>query len=219
MKDRITLILGIIILTLLVINSCSPTTRVTGTWENPEIDRSDFTNVLVAAMTENVNVRQQVEDVVAQQLEKQGIHTSKSMDIFPPDIHENLMEKDDLLETIRNNGHDAVLTITLIDEQTETRYEPGNVSYSPTHRFGYYRSFWGYYSHWHPRVYEPGYYTEDKIYFLETNLYDLESENLVWSAQSETVNPQSLQTFSEQFASSIIEELSDTGVLTADNRE
>lgn len=219
MKSRKTNISGIIILMMLVFVACSPTTRVTGTWENPAIEQSDYNSILVAAMTENVSVRQQVEDVVAQQLQQKGINTSKSMDIFPPDIHESLMEKDELLETIRGNGHDAVLTIALIDEQTDTRYVPGNIAYAPTNRFGYYRSFWGYYSHWHPRVYEPGYYTEDKIYFLETNLYDIESEQLVWSAQSETVNPQSLQIFSEQFATSVVEELSGTGVLTVDSRE
>jgi hypothetical protein len=38
-------------------------------------------------------------------------------------------------------------------------------------------------------------------------LYDAETEDLIWSAQSETYNPVNLETFSENFAEEIVEEL------------
>lgn len=81
-------------------------------------------------------------------------------------------------------------------------------------RFPFYNTFWGYFNYWGPIIYDPGYYTQDKIYYLETNLYDADTENLVWSAQSETVNPRNLQTFSEEFAEVTAEEMAENNLLS-----
>ena len=54
-----------------------------------------------------------------------------------------------------------------------------------------YRGFYDYYAYVGGYVYEPGYYTKHKRVKLETNLYDAKTEQLVWSMQSETMNPNS----------------------------
>ena len=99
------------------------------------------------------------------------------------------------------------MTFTLIKQQEETKYIPGNTAYAPMGRYGHYGSFGGYYGYYGSRMYDPGYYTQDEVFFIETNLYDVESEKLVWSVQSKTYNPSGIQQFSEDFTRSITRQL------------
>ena len=200
-------LLSIFILTLAGIYSCSPGTRITGSWVNDDVRRS-YNNILVSVMTEKVGVKQTVEDIMAAELRERGVNAAKSITMFPPKFSESQMnDREAMLEAIRDNGHDAILTIALIDEETETRYDPGTATYAPLSTYHYYSSFWGYYTHWYPMVSTPGYYTQDRIYFVEINLYDARTEELVWSAQTETINPNSLERAAEKFAEVTVQEM------------
>lgn len=56
--------------------------------------------------------------------------------------------------------------------------------------------------------------TTDKNYYLEANLYDAATEELVWSSQSETTNPSSLETFSKTFAQAIVQQMRKDGFIS-----
>lgn len=199
--------------------SCRPSTEITGSWKNPNqramAATEEIQSILVTALTERTNARQKVEDDVAAALQSQGFKTVKSIDVLPPTFtNGKTPDKNELLARIKETNADAILTIALIDEETETRYTPGNVAYAPIPRFGYYGTFWGYYHTWSPTLYSPGYYNENKVYFIETNLYDAETEELLWSAQSETYNPGSLPNFSREFSRMVVTAMKDEGLLT-----
>lgn len=201
-------------LSLLIMAGCRPATEITATWTNPEIQDPIYNNVLVVSMTDRISIKQTVESALANELRDQGVNASTSMEEFPPRFQEGpIKDKNTLMDIVRENRHDAILTVAVVDEETETRYVPGTGAWGPTWApmgpFGYYGNFWGYYNYWNPFMYQPGYYEEDKIYFIETNLYDATTESLVWSAQSETMSPGDLATFSQQFADVIVDELTD----------
>ena len=86
--------------------------------------------------------------------------------------------------------------------------------YSPMGYGGYYGRFYGYYSYYNPVMYDPGYYATDKNYYIEMNLYDAQTEALVWSAQSETTNPSSIESFSKTFAQSVEYQLVKDGIIS-----
>lgn len=179
---------------------------------NPDVQR-EYDNILVSAMTEKVTVKQIVEDLMAGELKARGVDVTKSITLFPPKFSEEQMnDKDAMLNSIRGNGHDAILTVALVDEETESRYVPGTTTYAPLTTFNYYSSFWGYYTHRYPMVSGAGYYAQEKVYFVEVNLYDARSEELVWSAQTETVNPSSLERSAEKFAEVTVQEMSQRGL-------
>ncbi|MDX1373251.1 MAG: hypothetical protein R3321_12310 [Nitrososphaeraceae archaeon] len=121
--------------------------------------------------------------------------------------------KEELLDAIQKNKFDGVITINLIDKESETQYVPGQAVYTPTRTYSYYGSYWGYYNYWYPQVYRTGYIDVEKNYFLETNLFDAETEKLSWSAQSKTVDPVSLESFSEGFAQKIAADLKEDKLL------
>lgn len=190
------------------IMGCASATRVTDTWQNPDFPSPEYNRVFVAALIGDISARQTIEDEMAIRLENQGIQVIKSTEAFPPDFTEDpLDDKEAILNKVREENSDAILTVSVIDEETDTRYVAGDVTYNPTLRFGFYGDFWGYFSHYYPQLYDPGYYAKDKIYFLETNLYDADSEKLVWSAQSRSYNPEDVEMFSAEVAQTTMKEL------------
>ncbi|MBS7564414.1 hypothetical protein KHS38_08340 [Mucilaginibacter sp. Bleaf8] len=84
-------------------------------------------------------------------------------------------------------------------------------------RYGYYNRFWTYYNNWYPYLYAPGYYDQQQVYYLETNLYDARTEELIWAAQSETYDPSSIDNFLKGYVKSIHERMVKDGLI-ADNR-
>lgn len=199
--------------------TCRPSTEITGSWKNPNqravSATENISTILVTALTERTNARQTVENDLAAALEAQGFKTVKSMDVLPPTFTNGQSpDKKELLSRIKETDADAILTIALIDKDTETRYNAGTMDYAPVPRFGYYGTFWGYYNTWSPTLYSPGYYNENKVYFIETNLYDAESEELLWSAQSQTYNPSSLVEFSRDFSRMLVSTMKEEGLLT-----
>ncbi len=190
----------LVALLLIILAACSPSTQITGTWKSPEASKT-YENIVVAALTNNVLARQEVENDLQTQLQMRGIKASKSIDIFPPSrASKNGPDVNLLIERIRERGNDAILTVALVDQKTESRYIPGTYRYEPMTRYVWYGRFRGYYTYWFPILYEPGYYTEDKIYYLETNLYDVGTENLMWSAQTKSYSPSNLRKAAEKFA-------------------
>jgi hypothetical protein len=89
-------------------------------------------------------------------------------------------------------------------------YNPGTV-YAPVN-YGYYGSFYGYYNYYYPVVYSPGYYSVDKTFYLECNLYDLAADKLLWSIQSEARNPKDLHSWFKAYANMLISHLKQKGL-------
>jgi hypothetical protein len=196
---------------------CAPSTEIIGSWKNTQANPENLNSILVTALTSNTQARQTVENDLTRALQLNGYQAIKSMEVLPPTFTAGKEpDKEVLLDKIDGTGVDAILTVALLNKETENRYVPGNYGYEPIPRFGYYGRFWGYYNTWYPTLYSPGYYTEDEIYFLETNLYNAETEELLWSAQSETYNPGNLSGFSKDFASVVITKMEEDGVIKND---
>jgi hypothetical protein len=78
--------------------------------------------------------------------------------------------------------------------------------------YGYYGSYYGYYNYYYPIVYSPSYYSVDKTFYFETNAYDLASDKLIWSVQSEAKNPSGLEEGFKEYAAMLIKYLEGKGL-------
>ncbi|GKS69445.1 hypothetical protein W03_14490 [Nitrosomonas sp. PY1] len=185
-----------------------------GSWTNPEKKRGEYHDIVIFGISENIISRKAFENHIQNALIQDGIKASNSSVVIPQGKKLIEFEKEKFIKTLQAQGHDAVLTVALLDKTTETRYVPGTAMYAPPMAYGgYYGSYWGYYNYYSPMMYDPGYYTTDKNYFLEANVYDVETDSLIWSAQSETTNPDNLESFAKSFASVISEQLIKDGII------
>lgn len=132
-----------------------------------------------------------------------GMAAIKSVDIFPATFtRENTPDKDRMLSRIRELGCDLIFTTTLLEKKSEARYVPGT-PYAPFPGYG--MRFRGYYQYWWPFMYDPGYYTTDRTYSMEGSLFDVASEMLIWSVQTESYNPDDIDAFSRGLTEVMLE--------------
>jgi hypothetical protein len=204
------------LLVILLLAACSTSTRITGSWIDPETKQKPSTDrsIFVVSMTRNIEVRTKLENSMAQQAALKNIKVVKSTDQFSPEFYQKLPTKEQLLARIRRTGVSTILTMTLINKDSQQRYVRGGAMYMPYRYYGGFGGFYNYYNFMYPTIFDPGYYVTDKRYFLESNLYDVATEKLIWSAQSETVNPGSIDNFVRDYPKVVVAQMVKDGLLT-----
>jgi hypothetical protein len=196
---------------LLTLVSCISNTKITGSWVKGTLPRS-YSNVFIAAFIGNAVVKSTVENHVAERLNKNGIRTLKSMEEFPSTFFNDTIDRKTLLALVSETQMESILVITIIKKESDHRYIPGPLVYRPD-RYSHNGYFFDYYNYWHLCVYDHGYYLPGEIYYLETNLYDGQTQQLVWSAQSQTYDPINLDVFARNYAIKMFERMKKDKVL------
>ena len=194
---------------------CSPNTTITGSWINPSAKGKPVSgkSVFIASLSRSIEVRNTLEDALAKAATERNIPAVKSTSYFTPDFYQTTPSRELLLSRIAKTGAGTIMTVALIDKESETRYVPGSAGYAPFPNYRWYGGFYSYYNYWRGTFYEPGYYVTDKTYFMETNIYDAKTDELIWSAQSQTVNPGTIQRFAKEYPKILIERMISDGLL------
>ena len=150
---------------------------------------------------------------MASTIESRGTKAVRSSDVFPPQlsVSENF-NREQMAEAIKRTGCDAVFIIAVLDVKSVDTYHPGTAYYPMN--YGMYGSYYGYYHYYSPQVYSPGYYSSDKTYYIESNFYDLASDQLLWSIQSEAYNPSSLERWFNEYSYQLLNELKKEKLIT-----
>ena len=215
--------LTLFVLTIYMV-SCGPSVKVTSSWINKDRDPNrKYTSVFILSMTPNIAAKNIVETDLANAAIAKGYKVYKSSEYFPPEFSKgNITEKDVIIARVRQLGCDAILTSNLVNKESEMRYVPGmnmgmgmgmggmgmggmGMGYAPF--MGYGMGFGGFYNVMGPMMYSPGYYTTDKTYFIEANIFDVETERLIWSAQSEALNPSTISKFSREYSAVLADKI------------
>ncbi len=212
MKNQIK---NLCIVLLFLLAACGTTTSITSSWRKPNATASGYRNIFIAAISNNIPVKQRVEEGLKQLLQEKGLTVSKSSDVFPPEFSTVTGQRHELIiDKIKGTGADGILTIALLKEDTERHFVGSRAGMWNPMSYGYYGTFWGYYNNWYPYIYSPGYYDEQKVYYLETNLFDARTEQLIWAAQSKTYEPTNLESFLKGYVKSIHEQMVKDGLIT-----
>lgn len=216
----------LVVLTLAIsflVACASPATKITRSWSSPEKNTDGYKRLFVAAIVGDITRRQAIETNIDAELRKLNLSSTTSTATIKPNFWQSTdLDKQAMLDVVKENDKDAIITVSLVDVKKEQRYIPGNMVAGGTMMRGSmmgpgawarganFGGFWG----WnHSVMMSPGHVVNDERYFLEINVYDTESELLVWSAQSETLNPRSLETFSAEFSRVVIQRMRKDGVL------
>ncbi len=189
------------ILCLVFMTSCT-TVILTSVW-NDQTYKSHPKNVLVIAAVSDSEVKRSLEQEFVLQLKARGIDAVASISIFGDDV---MLGEGALAGQIRDQGADAVLITSVNELQAVTIYIP-ETSYAPPH---YYGTWYRYYSAVPLR---PGYAIQDPYAVLETNLYDVKTERLVWTAASETYAKSFGRKWRKSYVETIIKKLANLNVL------
>jgi hypothetical protein len=201
---------------VVILAQCGPSVQVTDSWKNKSVDTNTkvYRRIYIAVITANPTVRTTLENDLAEAAAQNGYTPIKSSERFPMNFsNQQPPSNEEILAQVRETNADGIFTTALLKQETESRYVHGSTTYAPYPAYSYYGSFSNYYSHWYGPVYQPGYYTQDKVYYLESNLFDAQTQNILWSAQSQTYNPTKISSFSKKYTDVMIRQLVKDGVL------
>ncbi len=200
------LILATYIFGILCISACS-STKITSSWREPnkEVSLKKLNKVLVVALFQDETSRRKAEDQMVGYFYGKGVASYNYLD-------KNISEKneDAIREKIKKDGFDGAVTMRLLDVDKEEKYSRGNISMYPTYYntfSSYYFRNWGYYSN-------PGYYLTTKIYTVETNVFSIKEDKIIWTGITKTTDPSGVAKMTEEIGKAVFNEMVKEGFVS-----
>jgi hypothetical protein len=194
----------VLTLWLIIAFSGCTSTNIIGTYKAPDLDKT-YDDIFVVGLVGDQLTDKSVAADLVDMLQKRSVNAQAIKGTFSPDMKLTDAKKKEVASELRSKGFDSILTFALVSIDEKEKYVPGTYSTAAYYPMNYphYGSYWGYYGYYSPQVYQEGYYTSNTVYTMEAALYDLESEKLIWSARSETMDPSSVNSFSIEYAETV----------------
>ena len=186
----------------LIGGACIAPTNLTAVWKAPDAAAVKFQKVIVAAQTPDETRRRNIESYLAKRLS----NASPSYSVLAAD---EVKSADKAKAKIVAGGFDGAVIVRYVGVTQQTTYVPGT-SYWGGAPYGSMYGYWGY--GW-GAVYDPGYLVTDTVVSLETNVYAVASDALIWSSRSETISPGSIDELMESVVEATVKEMKRQKVL------
>jgi len=192
----------------LCLAGCVATTTFTSVWKAPEVPAVSTAGRTVAAVfvSREESKRRAAEDAMAKDLNLRGFHGVAAYTIL---AEERPRDAEAARARLKDAGADAVVVMREVAKDQRITYTPGYVFPDYYRGFG---PFWGY--GW-GLAYDPGYLRSDTIVSVETLIYSLQRDKLVWASTSRTTNPKDLGTLVSEVADATAREMVKQGLLVS----
>jgi hypothetical protein len=193
----------------LVLTACT-TTTFTSTWKAPDAQAVDPTGKKVAAvyMSSDESSRRAAEDVLARKLTEHGAQGVPSYTLVDTSVASDVERTKKQLAAA---GVDGVVTMRVLGEKERTRVTYGEPwGYAPYYR--HFSSYWGF--GW-GAPYSPTEVTTTTELRIETLVYSLTRDELLWAGTSRTSDPGKISSLVDEVADSVAKEMTKQGVLKA----
>jgi hypothetical protein len=184
-----------------VATSACHSTHLAATWQEPNGVPLRFKQPITVFISNSETFRHQMEDKLASE--------------FPGAVPSyrilgsaNLNDGAEVRKRLADAGYDGAIIMRVVNVDQQLTYSPGTYwSGAPYRSFsGYWGSSWGY-------PYDPGYVNEDVIVSVETQVYSLRDDHMVWAARSETTNPSSVRKLGNSVVKHVVRAMKKDGVM------
>jgi len=196
-------------LLLSVLLGCGGKTKFVSTWKNPEAAPTTWQNEKVAAfaMTFIKASRLGAEDALARELTRRGLQGIAGYTIVPKEVEK---DEEKVKELLAQAGIKGAVVMRVVDKSNEIYQSTGSVQYVG----GYYPSFWGYWGYGWTGVYQPGHMTTETVVSIETLVYSIEQDQLLWAGVSSTTNPKNVPEFIKELVDVAGREIKKAGLVS-----
>lgn len=192
------------VLVLFAIASCGPSTKIEKSWMEPgaNVTKAAPNKALVIGVVKDETSRRVIEDQLVKRLGAAGVasYTLISTDML------KAADEASLKKILTDGQFTHVLLMRLADVEKETSYVPGTTT-------GFYGGYGRYYGYGAGMYSTPGYYTTDKNYFVETTVYTINPDKLVWTGTTKTVNPSKMEKTVNEIADVVAAKMKKDGFL------
>ena len=169
-------------------------------WKSPEVSQLSFAGKKVAALviTDSQSLQMSGEEALTRELTGRGVTGTATYRFVP---REELKTAEKAKVWFERAKVEGVVALRPLKRETDREYTP--VIWSS----GYYPDFWGYYGYGWSNVYVIPSSRETTTITVETLIYDLTRNQLVWAATSETRDPKNLQDFVKDLVNASVREM------------
>ncbi len=196
--------------TIVVFCACSAllvgATQFRSIYKAPEAAGSSFAGKKVAALviTSDDALRMSAEEALVRALAPRQVQAVAAYRLIPK---EELRDKEKAKAWFEKSGVQGAIVLRPVHLETKvTEYAPGWSG-------AYYQSFWGYYTYGTVATYTPGHTERESIAVVETAVYDVERDKLLWGAVSEVSDPKSMDAYMKQLVEDAVKEMRKAGLV------
>jgi hypothetical protein len=192
---------------------CATTTTFNSTWHNPEARPITLAGqkVVVLVLTTEDRTRRTSEDLVAAQITSRGAQGVAAWTILPT---ADMRDEAKARAALTQSGAVGVVVMEIVPEDRNAR----PVDFRGSMRSASNISFWGNYRWaWGGAWYEGP--PPSAGVFVETLVYSLHPDELLWAGRSRTVNPVGIPSVFAGVSAAVGEEIEKAGLLKGSGRE
>ena len=153
-----------------------------------------FHRILAAYVTNDPAVRRSVEDKLSRKI-------PNSFPAYSAVPNLSLTDPQKAREQLRDKLFDGAVVMRVVDVENQQVYVPGSAWYAP------YPSFYGYWGASWGMVQSPGYVINNKYVTVETAIYSIKDDKLVWAGRTRTQNPASAGKLVDETVDAVAKEL------------
>jgi len=210
MKRKVILSKLLFAIIILVVTSCS-NTRIISSWSIGNPPANAMKKVLVAAVMPDREARDQIEQAMVAALNRDGISASTSVSVFGPSGFDRMPEND-VIDRLRGSEFTSVIIVSVVNKETSMQYIPGTFYMMPSPHMGFsrfYRRYWFAYD----RMYTPGRFETTTNWVLQADIFTINDDQLIYSAQTRSYDPNNARSLADGFTRAIIAELRTKGII------
>jgi hypothetical protein len=194
------------VLVLVAIDVAADKPKFTSSWRSPEASGVSFFGKKVAALviTSDEHLRVSGEEELARQLATRGIQGVPTYRMAP---REELSSAERARPWFERAGIQGVVALRPVSRETV-------VTGSPTvYTTSNYSTLWGYYGYGYTTVIDFSGPRSDTTIVLETLIYSVPLDRLLWGGVSTTFNPKDTETFLKDLVSEAVKEMQKRGLI------
>ena len=200
-----TRVLCTVALVLLLAGVLLADVKFTSMWKSNYAGTISFAGKKVAALVISCDdsLRVAGEESLARELTERGMQGVTTYRIAPK---EELQTGERAKPWFERAGVEGVVALRPVGAESRSRYTPG------TWVNPYYSTLWGYYNYGWTSLYIPGSTQHETVVTVETTIYSVPRNELLWAAVTETRDPKDLPRFIEELVKESVKQMQKQGL-------
>ncbi|MGE0639802.1 MAG: hypothetical protein AB7G12_17220 [Thermoanaerobaculia bacterium] len=197
----------------LLLAGCA-TTRFTSIWKAPDAQPLQFRSgdpIVAMVVADATALRRAGEANIADELDKRGF---KGIPAYTLISDSDIKDETKARAAIEGSGAKGVVVLRPVGTEQKVSSTPSTYYGAAYYGRPYYGSFWGggYYGYGWGGAWSPAEIRTDTYVSVETVIYDLRQNKLVWAGQTKTQNPKDIEGFVGEVAEAVTRELRESGL-------
>jgi hypothetical protein len=191
-----------------VVGAAAAKPKFTSVWKTPAASEVTLAGKKVAALviSNDTDLRVSAEEALVRELGRRGLQGVATYRIAPK---EELADVAKARGWFERAGVEGVVALRPISSERRTTYTPG------TWANPYYGTLWGYYGYGWNNVYIPGSIGHETVVTVETLIFSVPKDTLLWAAVSESEEPKTLAAFMKELVEACVDQMHRQGLARA----